>query len=70
MSSATSSNSVIIDNVVVSNLDCYLRITPLSIFLKKNISTFGFPRKSYGSRIEDTKIIAKLSDGLLNFSDL
>ena len=63
-------NSMIIDNVVVSEYNSILQIVSISYLQKKGIDISGIKKKTFGSRILENKILTLLSDGVLNFSDL
>ena len=66
-------NSVIIDNCVVSKfMGNGLKITPISLKKKQNptFNIHSLQKITYGNRVEDNKILNKLSDGILTFEDL
>lgn len=66
-------NAVIIDNCIVSKfMGNGLRIHPISLEKKFN-PTFNInslKKITYGSRLNDIKIIQQLSDGILKYEDL
>ena len=66
-------NSVIIDNCIVSKIiGNGLRIRPISLEEKMN-PTFNInslKKITYGSRLDDNKIIQQLSDGILKYEEL
>ena len=68
-----SSNSVIIDNCIVSKLiGNGLRIRTISLEKKRNPSfnLNSVKKITYGNRLNDNKIIQQLSDGILKYEDL
>jgi hypothetical protein len=49
-----------------------LKITPISLKKKQNptFNIHSLQKITYGNRVEDNKILNKLSDGILTFEDL
>lgn len=49
-----------------------LKITPISLKIKQNptFNIHSLQKITYGNRVEDNKILNKLSDGILTFEDL
>jgi hypothetical protein len=65
-------NSVVIDNCIVSKFTNGIRIRPISLEKKFN-PTFNInslKKITYGSRLNDNKIIQQLSDGILKYEKL
>lgn len=66
-------NAVIIDNCIVSKfMGNGLKIRPISLEQKINPSfnINSLKKITYGSRLNDNKIIQQLSDGILKYEDL
>ena len=66
-------NAVIIDNCIVSKfMGNGLKIRPISLEQKINPSfnINSLKKITYGSRLNDNKIIQRLSDGILKYEDL
>ena len=70
-------NSVIIDNVIVSELVCGgIRICPIRLFCKmrgieKEQLEIEFPRFTYGNKIEDARLVSILcSEGMPRFKEI
>ena len=66
-------NAVIIDNCIVSKfMGNGLRIRSISLEKKINptVNINSLKKITYGSRLNDTQILQRLSDGILNYEDL
>ena len=66
-------NSVVIDNCIVSKfMGNGLRIRPISLQKKinPNFNINSVKKITYGSRLNDSKILQQLSDGILKYEDL
>ena len=66
-------NSIIIDNCIVSKfMENGLRIIPICLKqkLNPNFDIISLQKITYGSRINDHKIISQLAKGILKFKDL
>ena len=66
-------NAVIIDNCIVSKfMGNGLRIRPISLEkkIKPTFNINSLKKITYGSRLNDNKIIQQLADGILKYEDL
>lgn len=66
-------NSVLIDNCIVSKfMGNGLRIRPVSLQEKinPNFNINSLKKITYGSRVNDSRILQQLSDGILKYEDL
>ena len=65
-------NSIIIDNCIVSKFENGLRILPIRLKqkLNPNFDISSLQKITYGSMINDHKIISQLAKGILKFEDL
>lgn len=69
----TSSNSFILDNVVVCKLDPLgetVRLTPTRLLDKQQVDYSHLQMISFGSRLEDNKILNRLVENTIRFNDL
>lgn len=66
-------NSVVIDNCIVSKfMGNGLRIRPINLEKKLNpkFNINSLKKITYGSRLNDAKILQQLSDGILKYENL
>lgn len=64
--------SIIIDNCVVSKLmDGSVRVCPIGLAkkLSPDLDIGSLPKRSYGSRFEDNRILSELTNGM-KFEDV
>ena len=66
----TTSNSIIINDRVVSKFRNGISIIHVSRLIKNNININHLKKNTYGSKLQDNIVLGKISDGILNFSDL
>lgn len=66
----TISNSIIINDRVVSKFNQGIAITHISRLIKNNININHLTKKTYGSKIQDNIVLCNISEGKLKFSDL
>ncbi len=66
------STSILIDNCVVTSGifgPGTLSITPLSRYAKMGVDCSGLPRKTYGSRVKDNRMLSTLCESG-NYADI